>query len=57
MNRILVCYKINGKVFIEAKSDLKEIRMNEGFDKVKILSEKMCSSKRQEMKFIKTNIK
>lgn len=53
MNRILVCYEIEGKIFVDAKSDFKEIRFNHGIDKVKVIKEKFCHNKRQEIDFTK----
>lgn len=50
MNRFLVCYSIEGSVFVDSKTDFKEIRTNEGFDRVVILEEVFVRGKNQEKK-------
>jgi hypothetical protein len=53
MNRFLVCYEIDGKIYVDAKSDFKQIRFTEGYDRVIILEERFCQSKKMEVKFTK----
>jgi hypothetical protein len=53
MNRTLVCYKIEGKLFIYAKKDFKEIRFLHGFENVIKLDEKFCTSNKIEIDYEK----
>lgn len=56
MNRIFICYEIDGiegNIAIDSKADFKEMKRSAGWNKIKVLEESLCRSKKEIMKFEK----